>query len=135
MNEVLDMVMPERVRKILEEAIGQKLPEDMTFLRGHIFNELLASYGINTGFRLDVSKDIRATVQGQDAQPIEVTQTPLEPEGSLADRVYAHLVETAYKRGKLYNMEMPELEQLAADQGFQLPDAADDKQLTEGVKK
>ena len=121
------MPLPEVVRKRLEAGIGGSLPDDLTFADGYGIAQWLAMFGINVGFRLDIGIDTRHATDDTETQKVEVIQ-PVERDGdALRRHIREKLIETAYKRSKLYNMEIPALTRMAAEAGVDLDEAMGDK--------
>lgn len=136
LREIGQWQLPDDVLAQLKKAYGKPLPESMTFAQGAALNEFLASFGKGVGFRLDVNQDIRRAGEGTETHRVEIVALPqMESTDERRKWLYAHMMDVAYGRSKLYGIEMPELEQMAADAGVNLQEAMGDKELTEGNKE
>jgi hypothetical protein len=119
--EMLEMRLPPVQRRQLEQEIGMKLPKKFTF-----GDAIALKTGVQAMSNVKAVREIRESVEGQAPQRTLVLE-PVQRDGDeLRKRIFGKLVETAYKRGKLYNMEMPALDQMAKDAGVSLAEAMGD---------
>ena len=120
--EMLETRLPQIQRRQLEQEIGMKLTKNFS-----IGDAIALKTCIGAMNSPKTAREVREATEGTAAQRIFVPEPPVQRDpDELRRHIFGKLVETSYKRHKLYNMEMPELEKMAAEAGVNLEEAMGD---------
>ncbi len=117
---VLEMRLPEPIRRKLETAIGQPLPKNLTFGDGYALAMFLETLGTPTGFRVDIAREIREAVEGKATQRIEMAPEEPMSQGEIKRGLWQYLIELAIDRSTNFNMALPAITALADEAGVDL---------------
>jgi putative YphP/YqiW family bacilliredoxin len=74
-----------------------------------------------------LSQNVTETAEGKPAQKVEIVEPVQQDDDALAQHMWGKLIETSYKRHKLYGMESPMLQRMADEAGVDLEEAMGDK--------
>jgi len=120
--ETLEMQLPPVQRRQMEQDIGMKLPKKFTF--GDAIALRTAIEAMNS---VKATREMREAVEGRAPERIFVRAPPTQQDrDALRKHIIGKLLETSYKRHKLYNMPNPEMERMAAEAGVSLEEAFGD---------
>jgi hypothetical protein len=127
--EISETRLPEEVRVQLEGRLKMKFPEETTFGDALCVVTWMAALGcIKLGPALPAIKEIRETIKGKTPQGNWIPGPPVWQDGdAIRKHIYGKLIETAYKRRKLYNMPMDGLKEIADEAGVDLDEAMGEK--------
>jgi hypothetical protein len=102
-------------------SFGGRLRRHFTFGDALALSHVLAALGVETGAKLDFSREIREAVEGKTAQRVEISE-PEQPksEEDIKNTIRHALVGRIIERAKLYGMQMPALTEMGDEAGIDL---------------
>ncbi len=113
LRDVLAMKLPAKFREMIELAINEALPKDLSFMDGLALGSIAAMFSPEElkGFRADLLRGLREATEGRSnprkATSVEEVAQVLEEAVNTQDQILLGVLKVMKKRQELYNLESP----------------------------
>jgi hypothetical protein len=113
--------VPKGLRDRLARSVEMDLPEGFTF------GDAMALKRVYDAVEnIAAGREVRESIEGRATRRVAIIEPPVQPDpDELRKRILGKVIEGIYKRSKLYNMEIPALDQMAKEAGLSKAEMAE----------